>query len=435
MTYSSLRQMVRLRNQINAPLRMNPFVFSKAFFLWVTLGIIGGIVAAIYILILNHLTDWMALFSHPWQVVLIMTTGGLTAGLIIHYMGDPGEMELVVNNIRFNGGRLDPKNNPSMILSSLICIASGGNAGPEAPLVQITGSLGSWLARKLRLKGEEYRSMSIAGMASGFTALFGAPLGGSLFALEILHHKHVVEYYRAMIPAFVSSCTAYVIFALITKIGLGPSWDLISAHGTNVTSAQDLLQTTLYAIFFGVLGAAVAWLFIWGIRKMKRGFKLVPGPIFVKMALAGLLMGLLVCRVPIARYFGEHQIDQLVAANFTLRMLLIILVVKMVLVMLTVTSGWRGGFIIPLFFTGATLGLILHQLIPGVNLSLMIVCCMAAVNACVTRTPISTMLLLSALTGYHHFVPIMFSSLTAFFLAPKAPLISTQMGRHQPILE
>lgn len=413
---------MRLRNQINAPLRMNPFVFSKAFFLWVLLGIIGGVVAGLYWLVLDHLIDWVSFFQKPWEVVLIMTGGGLLAGLVIHFMGDPGEMELVVNNIRFKGGRLEPKNNPSMILSSLICISAGGNAGPEAPLVQITGSLGSWLAKKLKLKGEEFRSMSIAGMASGFTALFGAPLGGSLFALEILHHKHVVEYYQAMIPAFVSSCTAYAVFVIVTRIGLGPSWEIPLYSGANV-------YDFFFAILYGAIGAGVGWIFIWGVRKMKLAFRKIKSPIYIKMAIGGLLMSLLACWVPITRYFGEEQINRLLGSSFTLSLLLLILFVKLLSVALTVTSGWRGGFIIPLFFSGATLGLILHQLMPGESLSLMVVCCMAAVNACVTRTPISTILLLGALTGFHHFVPIMFASLTAFFLSPKAPLISSQLGR------
>src|SRR5690606_29411118 len=131
-------------------------------------------------------------------------------------------------------GKLDPKNNPSMILSSLLCVASGGSLGPEAPLVQVTGSTGSYIGKLFRLKGEELRSLSIAGMASGFTALFGAPLGGSLFSLEILHHKHAVEYYKAIIPALVSSCFSYVVFAFIIHTGLGAIWDLPEYDYTNV---------------------------------------------------------------------------------------------------------------------------------------------------------------------------------------------------------
>src|SRR5690606_9911684 len=205
----------------------NPFVFSRNFFLWAILGITGGLISGVYWIVLEMLMHGLAFFD-GWQVIPTMALAGLLAGLIIHYIGDPGEISLIVNNIRFNNGKLDPKNNLSMVLSSLLCVGSGGSLGPEAPLVQVTGSTGSWLGKMLRLKGEELRSLSIAGMASGFTALFGAPLGGSLFSLEILHHKHAAEYYKAIIPAFVASCFSYIIFALIIHLGLGPIWDLPS---------------------------------------------------------------------------------------------------------------------------------------------------------------------------------------------------------------
>jgi H+/Cl- antiporter ClcA len=65
-----------------------------------------------------------------------------------------------------------------MLLSSLMSISAGGSLGPEAPMVQVTGSLGTWVADHLHLQGEALRSLSLAGMAAGFTALFGAPLGG-----------------------------------------------------------------------------------------------------------------------------------------------------------------------------------------------------------------------------------------------------------------
>src|SRR5699024_10023876 len=180
---------IKLRNQINVPLTLNPFVFTKSFFTWVALGIVGGIVAGIYWNVIDYLMEITGKYTLAWQVIGIMGAAGLIIGLIIHFRGDPGEMEIVVNNIRFNGGRLDTRNNPSMIATSIIVIGAGSSAGPEAPMVQVIGSIGSWLAKRFRLRGEEYRSLSIAGMATGFTAMFGAPLGGSLFALEIMHHK------------------------------------------------------------------------------------------------------------------------------------------------------------------------------------------------------------------------------------------------------
>ena len=189
------RKLVKYVNILDRPISFNPFLFSRNFLLWALLGLFGGIIAGVYWIVLEFLTHKIAFFD-GWQVIPAMAICGLLAGVIIHVIGDPGEIQLIVNNIRFNKGKLDPKNNPSMILSSLLCVASGGSLGPEAPLVQVTGSTGTWLGKVFRLKGEDRRSLSIAGMASGFTALFGAPLGGSLFSLEILHHKHAVEYYN-----------------------------------------------------------------------------------------------------------------------------------------------------------------------------------------------------------------------------------------------
>lgn len=192
------RKLVSYSNLLDHPIRFNPFVFSRMFILWALLGLIGGIISGTYWVVLMLLTDFLGAWQ-GWLVIPVMAISGLLAGLIIHFIGDPGEMELIVNNIRFNKGKLDPKNNPSMILSSLLCVASGGSLGPEAPLVQVTGSTGTLLGKLFRIKGEELRSLSIAGMASGFTALFGAPLGGSLFSLEILHHKHSLQYNKAII--------------------------------------------------------------------------------------------------------------------------------------------------------------------------------------------------------------------------------------------
>jgi H+/Cl- antiporter ClcA len=420
MDFKRRRLAVTLRNQLNYPLQFNPFVFSKIFLLWVAIGIIGGIIAGSYWIVLEGLLHLLAQFQGLY-VVPVMASAGLLAGLVIHFLGDPGEMDLIVNNVRFKGGRLEPKNNPAMVLSSWLCIASGGSAGPEAPLVQVVGSTGTWIARKLKIRGEDLRSLSIAGMAAAFTALFGAPLGGTLFALEILHHKHVVEYYQALIPAFVASCSSYVIFILITHIGIGPTW----AFPVYTTPE---LNDFFYAMLYALAGTAAGWLFIFTVRQCRTMFKKLRVPVYVKMTVGGLLIGTIAYFVPLTRYFSHDELSLLLEGRFTLEYLLLLLVAKILAIAFTVTSGWRGGFIIPLFFVGATVGLIVNAAFPGQNLPLIMVSCMAAINACVTRTPISTIILLATLTGFHHFIPIMFASLTGFFLAPKTPLINAQLG-------
>jgi len=413
------RKLVTYLNILDQPIQLSPFVFSRTFLLWAFLGLIGGVIAGVYWISLEFLTHTLALFD-GWKVIPVMTVGGLLAGLVIYFIGDPGEIQLIVNNIRFNKGKLDPKNNPSMIFSSLICIASGGSLGPESPLVQITGSTGTWLGKLFRIKGEELRSLSIAGMASGFTALFGAPLGGSLFSLEILHHKYALEYYKAIIPAFVASSFSYLVFTIIIQLGLGPTWDLSAYEYSGIYDFG-------YAVLFAIVGAALGWGFIFCTKFFKTIFEKRPIPIYLRTMIGGIALGIIAFYFPITRYFGHHEINELLSGDFSLKLLFAILFFKIIAISITVTSGWRGGFIIPLFFVGATLGLILHQLFPAINMTLAIVSCMAAINACVTRTPMSTTILLATLTGFGHFIPILFASLTGYFLAPRIPFIGAQM--------
>ena len=420
MKYSTSKKVVRLKNTLNEPLKFNPFVYSKLFFLWTILGIVGGIIASIYWITLEHLTEYLS-FIGGIYVIPLMTIGGLLAGLVIHKLGDPGEIDLIVDNIHFNEGKLEPKNNPSMILSSLLCISTGGSLGPEAPLVQVVGSTGTYIAKKLKFKGEDIRSLTIAGMASAFTALFGAPLGGSLFALEILDHKQVTRYYQAFMPALVASCAAYLVFILINQLNLGPTWHF-------PTYENPTVNDIFYAVLYAFAGAATGWLFIFLVKRFKQLFQAIKVPIYVKLAIGGFLLGVVAYYIPLTRYFGHDQLEELLKEDFTIQFLCALLLCKLVAIAITVTSGWRGGFIIPLFFAGTALGLIIFKAFPDQNLTLVTVCCMAALVACVTRTPVSIIILLATMTGFNHFIPIMFASLTGFFLAPKTPLINAQLG-------
>lgn len=427
-SFQRRRKWIKLRDQVHHPLRMNPFVFTKSFFIWVALGIIGGLVAGLFWVSVVFIMDLTRPLTEWYQVIPIMGGAGLLLGYIIYKKGDPGELDVVLNNIHFKGGKLDTKNNPSMIVTSLIGIGAGSSAGPEAPMVQVIGSLGSWMAKKLKLKGEDHRSMTIAGMATGFTAMFGVPLAGSLFALEIIHHKHVVQYYTALIPAFVASGTSFIIYQLITNIGLAPVWEL------PFPAIEPGVFNFFWAMLYGAVGAAIGWLIIWAFRSLKKLFKKIALPFYIQTCLSGIILGVLAWQLPVTRYFSKYELVDLIHGSWTLGILVIILLVKIFSMALTVTSGWKGGFIIPLLFIGAALGMIVYQISPEYQqLGLVVVCCMAAVNSCVTRTPISTIILVGTLTGFSTFIPILFASLTGFFLAPKSPLIAAQLGKEDSL--
>lgn len=401
-------------------MKHNPLTFSRWVLLWALLGIVCGLFAALYWIVLAWMMHELELLG-GLVLLILMPLAGLIVGLTIHWLGNPGEIGLIIDNIHLQGGRLAMRENPSMIVSSLVSISAGGSAGPEAPMVQVTGSIGTWLADRFRLRGEALRSLSIAGMASGFTALFGAPLGGAMFALEILHHQHVVRYYQAFLPAVVASCASYTIFAAITRLGIGPIW-----HFPHYQTAS--INAFGWAILFGVIGAGVGWLFIILFRGLERAFEALPCPIYIKTTLAGLGLGLLAVILPLTRYFGEHQLEIVIDGDFAPMLLLETAAAKLLAIALTVTGGWRGGIIIPLFFVGACLGKAIAAIFPEVDAVLAMICLMAALNVSVTRTPISTTLLLAKLTGFMPFTPILFASLIGFFLAPRIPFIASQLS-------
>ena len=403
--------------------RRNPLTISRWVLLWVIVGMGCGLFAALYWLVLEWVTHRLEVFT-GLGLLIVMPLAGLCVGLAIHFLGNPGEIGLIVDNIHFRGGRLDKRENPSMILASLASISAGGSAGPEAPLVQVTGSFGTWVADRLKLSGENLRSLSIAGMAAGFTALFGAPLGGAIFALEILHHEYVLEYYEAILPAIVSSCASYVVFVVITRLGIGPTWNFPQYQLDNI---DDFAM----AIVYGVLGAIAGWIFVGIFRVCDRLFASLPGPVYLRTTLAGLVLGILAAVFPLTRYFGHDELNSVIGSDFSSFALLSLAVVKMLAISVTVTGGWRGGIIIPLFFTGACIGKAVAFTNPSLQPVLATICIMAALNAAVTRTPVSTSLLIAKLTGFSQFTPVLFASLVGFFLAPRVPFIASQLKLKQ----
>ena len=142
-------------------------------------------------------------------------------------------------------------------------------------------------------------------------------------------------------------------------------------------------------------------------RGCDRAFSRIPGPIYVRTTIAGLILGSIAAILPLTRYFGHEELDPVITASFSTNFLLILALAKMATISVTVTGGWRGGFIIPLFFTGACIGKAVATLIPGLNPALAMICTMVALNAAVTRTPVSTTLLLAKLTNISPFTPIL----------------------------
>ncbi|MHB1157895.1 MAG: chloride channel protein, partial [Phycisphaerales bacterium] len=255
--------------------------------LFTPIMLVGGLSALTgmaYLGLMHLLQDGLGLERwQGWPRVRMMAGIGLIVGWLIRWLGSPGDVELLVDNIHVLGGRKQYKELRSLIPVSLLCIGAGGAMGPEAPLVQTTGALGTWISERRKLTLEDRRVLTIVGMAAGFTVLFGAPLGAAIFALEILHRRGM-EYYEALMPAVIGSLWGYAVFTLATGWGLRPVWQF-PAVGT--LHPADIG----WAVLAGIVGSAVAVGFAmstWLLRKIMGVILPVWGPM-VTGALLGLL--------------------------------------------------------------------------------------------------------------------------------------------------
>jgi H+/Cl- antiporter ClcA len=399
--------------------RVNAGVRWPLLLLVALVGTASGLVAAAFVAALRILTDLLG--PEHWSdlgTLLVLGAVGAGIALITLVLGNPGDVELLVNNIHVSGGRSDIRDLRSLLPVSLLGIAAGSAVGPEAPLVQTTGSIGSWVGLRLRLGEDELRLLTISGMAAGFTVLLGVPLGSAIFALEILHRRGL-QYYEALLPALVGALSGYGVYVAITHVGLDPAFHL--PHPAPFGTAHLVLAAGL-----GVVGAVVALVFTYGTQGFRAVWRRVP--LAVRPILGGLALGGLAFLSPYALTFGEEQINHISAADLTVAALIGAGVAKLVASALIVTAGWRGGFIIPLFFVGASFGAAIADHF-DLDRGLCMTALMVAVNVGVTKTPLGSTLIVAEMAGFTTLPTTLIAALVALLLTSRVAMIDTQRNR------
>lgn len=395
-------------------------IFSRLSAWALVAGAVGGLAGLLFLLALRGLEAVLSP-SHftPGARFGVLAGVGLIGGILIARLGDPGGVDVLVDNIHLSGGDRNVRQLRSLLPVSLLCIAAGGAAGPEAPLVQMTGSLGSLLSRKNHFPVSETRILTITGMAAGFTVLFGAPLGAAIFALEILHRKGL-EYYEALFPALLGSLCGYAVFTLMSGWGLSPLWRF---PDPGVLHKSDLLWSALA----GIAAAPVAAAFAGGIEILRSVFIRIP--VVIRLVLGGLILAALGVWSPFALTFGELQVNLVSTLPATAGLFAIAALAKFFGTGVTISSGWKGGFIIPLFFIGVCLGRMVHVYIPAANEAALMAAFMAALNTAVTKTPIGSTLVVTEMAGLPLMPTTLLATLISLVLTDRVSLIHSQRNR------
>ncbi|MCU1394658.1 MAG: putative Cl-channel, voltage gated [Ilumatobacteraceae bacterium] len=384
-----------------------------------TVGIVSGAVSAGYVEALRNITRVLGPeHTGRWAHLAVLAGVGLVIALVVRVLGNPGDVELLVDNIHVGGRPADIRPLRALIPVSILGIAAGSAIGPEAPLVQTTGTIGSWVAARRNVSPTDARILTITGMAAGFTVLFGAPLGGALFALEILHRRGL-EYYEAMLPAAIGALTGWVTFAAALHAGFHPVFEFPAA--ARITSLDLLL-----GLAAGVAGALVATVFAWMIRLMRMMFARIP--LVVRPVVGGVALGALAFASPFSLTFGEGQIEHIASVRIAVSVLLLAGLCKLVATATIVSSGWRGGFIIPLFFMGATIAMAATHAMHGHDV-VILTATMVAANVGVTKTPFGSTAVVAEMAGMRILPPVLIAALVSLLLTDRVSIIHTQRAR------
>jgi chloride channel protein, CIC family len=358
-----------------------------------------------------------------WLVILVPAVGGLISGVLVFTWAPEAEghgTDAMIRAFHRGGGMIRTRVPVIKTIASIITIGTGGSAGQEGPIAQIGAGFGSWLARLLKLPPSDRRLLMLAGAAGGVGAIFRAPLGGALFAGEVLYSSTAFES-AALLPCLASSIVAYSTFAMF--ITPRPIFSLPEL------SFRGLRELPLFVVLT-LLCAAVGWLYVhvfYGLRD--RLFKPLPIPRHLKPAVGGLLLGILALKFPqvMAGGYGWVQWGAIgmppsltspgemsFVPHMGASMLLTLAVLKIVATGLTISSGGSGGVFGPSMLIGGMLGGACGQFLaywlPNAHIepAAFVLVGMGGFFAGVSKTPLTSIVMVSEMTGsYSLLVPLM----------------------------
>lgn len=314
----------------------------------------------------------------PWGafVILVPVLGALGVAFLVKNFAPEAKghgVPEVMDAIYYNSGIIRPIVALIKSIASALSIGSGGSIGREGPIIQIGSSFGSTVGQILRIPVWQRITLIAAGAGGGIAATFNTPIGGVLFAVEIMLHEFSV---RTLVPVAISTATA----AYIGRIFFGPHPSfVVPSFETPYFHITNPLVLFSY-VGLGVIMGIVSAIYIKSIYRFEDFFeKHMRGNYYTchmsGMFLVGIIMYLLM------RFKGHYYIEgvgystiqDILSSTFSqLDMLLILFFLKLITTSLTLGSGASGGIFSPALYMGATLGgaygIILNQLFPGLSI-------------------------------------------------------------------
>ena len=400
---------------------------NVVFIISIVVGIIGGLGAYVFRLMIQANTSIFFekllplvsfhVYGYNLGIILMPALGGLIVGPIIYKWAREAKghgVPQVIEAVQVRGGIIRPIVAFILIIVSSITIGSGGSAGQEGPIAQIGAVFGSILGR-IFFKIKKYvRLMVSCGVAAGISATFNAPLGGAIFALEIVATKKgPISSVPLLISAVVGDVTIGFFLGFESRFHL-PEYVFKSSH--------EIPVYLIMGIVFGILA------FIWSktYDTIENIFEKMKFPSKFKPAIGGLLVGI----IGMFLYghgimgVGYDEINAALMGKVTLNMLILLGFTKIVATSFSIGSGGSGGIFAPSLYIGAMFGTAFGLLAQGIAPDVVTqpyaftLIGMGAIFSGACHAPLTTLIMIPEMTGnFYLFIPMIIVSSLSYFVA------------------
>jgi len=402
---------------------------DRIFFLLIpTVGLLAGALAIVVerlseglrVLLWGYSPSFEFAVAHipHWRVALALGLGGLAIVAIQRLARAPLSTQGVsalIESVALHGGKLEVKPVLYSAAAAIATVGSGGSLGREGPMLRLGAAVSSWLGQRFGLSPYRLKVLLGCGTAAGFAAAYNVPIGGSLFAMEVVLGSFALEIFGPIV-------VAAVLATLLSRAAQSAA-PIYAAPGYGLVSPWEIV----FYFGLGLVGAFAAVAFVLAVRSCTRLFRRIPWLPEGFRPLVGLLLLVGVgIAAPQVLGNGFETITGALQESFSLRSLALIAVLKLAATAVTAGSGCPGGHFTPSLCFGALVGgaygELLHHFLPNATGSSGAYAAvgMAAVAAGSSQAPLSAILMLFEFTGnYELILPLMAGSIVSSWVSKR----------------
>jgi H+/Cl- antiporter ClcA len=306
-------------------------------------GVLVGLSTTVFLKLLGLGVSYSARFQYYY---LLLPAALFLSSLLVKYLAPDAEghgTEKIIEAVHKHSGKIKSAVVPVKLAATVITIALGGSAGKEGPAAQIGAAISSAFSDLLRFDGRDRKKLVICGISAGFATVFGTPIAGALFGVEVLFVGGML--YEVLLPSFVAGIVGYQVSS-----ALGITYFHEPLKLVPVFSSLFFLKVCLAGLFFGICSLMLI--------EMLRLFERMSHRIKTWAPLKGILGGsvlVILALIFSTRYLGlgldtikDSLGGRVVPGGAFL--------LKMLFTAITLAFGGSGGIITPIFFVGATAG-------------------------------------------------------------------------------